>query len=193
MYNPHLHIIVNKPISPDQGIPDDGRSYFYDEALFLYRPYQSTAEAIAYLPLSIPRWRKGHFTLVINIGGALQPDGSFVGGINTEYWWRDNQTDAGLIEKYPSPTSNKETFTRSADFSKVFASSKLIDKILFEPANDINLQIGTTLAGDEILFSTPISAADPQPVTLFKKVNGATTWYFTGISFITNITIWYAN
>lgn len=95
-YNPNLHVPTNKPVGIGQAIPTDGRSYYYDEALFKYRPYQSEAEVLAYLNTAASR--TGQFSIFIN-DGTLESDGTFTGGTITEYWFKDGTDDADLIVK----------------------------------------------------------------------------------------------
>lgn len=99
-YNPSKHTVSNKAYGPAGAFPGDTRTYFYDETLFKYRPYRSTAEVLAYLTGSTDQltkdFRTGHFPIIVNIGGTLQSDGSFVGGEIRIYMFRDGQADANL-------------------------------------------------------------------------------------------------
>lgn len=94
MYNPALHISINKALAAS-GIPLDSRSYFYDEDYFVYRPYASEAEVLAYL---IGHQRQGHFSIVINTGGTVA-EGVVTGGENVEWWFKDGIADTDLVEK----------------------------------------------------------------------------------------------
>src|SRR5258708_6184197 len=99
-YDPQVHIVFNKPLGIAQAIPSDGRSYYYDAALLKYRPYQSLAEVNAYI--NIGKFRKGHFSVFINLTGALQPNGDFVGGSVKEYWYQNGIANGDLVEKIPA-------------------------------------------------------------------------------------------
>lgn len=101
-YNPQKHIPINKPVSPDQAIPTDGRSMFYDETLNKYRPYQSKQEVIDYL--IVAKTREGRFSIFINTTGVLQPNGNFLGGTVDIYWFRDGFTLADLVLMFPAST-----------------------------------------------------------------------------------------
>lgn len=95
-YNPAVAgVTVNMPIAPSGATPIDKRSLYYDEANQEYRAFLSTAEAIAYL--NTPESRS-YVTILINTGGT-EEDGVIDGGTNSEWWWKDNLTDGGLVLK----------------------------------------------------------------------------------------------
>lgn len=85
-YNPSLHTTSNKPYGV-QGLPIDARSYFYDEALYSYRAYNTNQEVLDYLDL--PDKRKGNFSIFIkdNLG------------LIREWWFKDGVLDIDLVEK----------------------------------------------------------------------------------------------
>jgi parallel beta-helix repeat (two copies) len=85
-YNPSLHTVTNKALGIAQANPTDARSYFYDEALFKYRPYNSTAEVLTYLDK--PDYRTGHVSAFIEEGGVIN-----------EYWFKDGTGDNDLVLK----------------------------------------------------------------------------------------------
>lgn len=101
-YNPSLHTTSNKSYGLAQAGPVDARSYFYDEALYIYRPYQNTAEVLAYLDQ--PRYRMGHFRVMVNAGGTLNPDGTFSGGTYMGMWFLNGMADSDLIAGSAEPT-----------------------------------------------------------------------------------------
>src|SRR6202000_2722081 len=78
-YNPLNGTVSNKPYSPAQNIPTDGRSWLYDSTNFIWRPYQSVSEANA--KVKLPKYRGGNFSVFINFGGILNSNGTFTGGI----------------------------------------------------------------------------------------------------------------
>lgn len=86
-YIPSEHTVSNKSYGPAQGVPTDARSMFFDDNLFIYRPYQSTAEVDTYL--NIPKYKEGAFPIYINEGGTLNINGTFSGGAVAEYWYPD--------------------------------------------------------------------------------------------------------
>jgi hypothetical protein len=99
-YNPQLHSLSAKPYGPSQGVPTDARSYFYDEALFVYRPYKDVPEVLTYL--NTDEYRTGQFPIFVS-SGSLQADGTFTGGTITEYWFKDGVGDSDLVVKsFPS-------------------------------------------------------------------------------------------
>ncbi len=85
LYNPSLHTVTNKAIGIAQANPTDARSFYYDQTLFKYRPYQSTGEVLTYLNLQ--KYRFGNFPIYVNLSGTLQPDGSYTDSTITEYWF----------------------------------------------------------------------------------------------------------
>ena len=95
-YNPSLHIVVNDALSPAQATPTDSRSMFYDGANFVYRPYQNTAEVLSYLNLQ--KYRFGNFIIVIDSGGSLQSNGTYLNGTNTFWMFKDSTGNGGLIK-----------------------------------------------------------------------------------------------
>lgn len=94
MYNPSLHTATNKPIGLTNK-PVDARTYYYDTNNFVYRPYISQAEVLAYL---IGQQRVGQFSIILNSGGTVL-NGVITGGINGEWWFKDGIADGDLILK----------------------------------------------------------------------------------------------
>jgi lysophospholipase L1-like esterase len=101
-YSPSAHTVVSKPLGVN-GIPADARSYYYDATHFVYRPYQSTAEVLTYL--STAKNRTGNFPIYINPTGTINATtGVMTGGSVLEYWFKDGQADANLIQKVSGST-----------------------------------------------------------------------------------------
>jgi hypothetical protein len=122
-YAPNLHTVTNKALGIAQANPTDARSYYYDPSLFIYRPYQSTAEAIGYL--NLPKYRTGQFSIFVNSGGTLNPDGTFSGGTILEYWFKDGVADGNLVIKaavVTSDTSSWNTAFRKRPVSLIYDS-----------------------------------------------------------------------
>src|ERR1700734_2083325 len=82
-YNPSLHIVVKDALSPAQATPTDSRSMFYDGPNFAYRAYQNTEGRLHYLNLQ--KYTFGTFIIVIDSGGSLQSNGTYLNGTNT-FW-----------------------------------------------------------------------------------------------------------
>jgi hypothetical protein len=95
-FNPSVHVTINDALGQGQAAPIDGRSMFYDGTNFLYRPYQSTNEVYSYLNLS--KYRSGNFIIVVDSGGTLQGNGTYINGSNTFWTFKDSTTNAGLIK-----------------------------------------------------------------------------------------------
>jgi lysophospholipase L1-like esterase len=108
-YNPALHTVTNKALGIAQAVPTDARSYYYDANLFLYRPYQSTAEVLSYLNLS--KYRIGHFPIIVN-SGTLQSGGTFTGGTVTKYWFKDGVTNSDLVAESANSGGIADTVSR---------------------------------------------------------------------------------
>lgn len=96
-YNPNLHTPTNKSLGIGQAIPTDARSYFFQEDILKYRPFQSAVEVLAYLNTAASR--TGQFSIYLNDGTLDTGTGEFTGGVVHEYWFKDGVTDPDLIEK----------------------------------------------------------------------------------------------
>src|ERR1700744_838113 len=96
-YNPSREgsggIVLNNPAAPAQQIPVDARSYYHDINLHVWRYYQSTTEALTWIP-SI--YRMGNFPVFVSTG-TLQSSGVFIGGQVFEYMWRNGISDSNLV------------------------------------------------------------------------------------------------
>lgn len=121
-YNPQDGSLSAKPYAPSQGVPTDARSYYYDSALYKWRPYQSTAEVLAYLDTATKR--TGHFPVFVH-SGTLESDGTFTGGSITEYWFKDGVADASLVVK----TYNASSLPDDVDV-EVTASGSAINGVV---------------------------------------------------------------
>jgi hypothetical protein len=87
---------ATKPYSPSQAIPTDGRSYYYDSANFVWRPFKNIAEALAYFPIS--KNRVGVYDIIINTGGTYNA-GIITGGVNDIYTFKNGIADSNLVFK----------------------------------------------------------------------------------------------
>lgn len=98
VYTPVIanYTITGKPIGPSQATPLDGRSMYYDQFNFVYRPYQNTAEILTFLPLAKYRW--GNTIFIVDSGGVLNGNGTYTGGQNNFWMFRDGTADANLVE-----------------------------------------------------------------------------------------------
>lgn len=95
-YAPGSHVVVNDAVAPAQATPLEARSMFYDGTNFLYRPYNGTAEVLSYLNTTASR--TGQFIIVVDSGGSLQSNGTYIGGYNTFYMFKDSTTSGGLVK-----------------------------------------------------------------------------------------------
>ena len=95
-YNPSQHSVVSSAMGESQAAPIDARSMYWDNTNQVYRAYQNTSECLSYLNLA--KYRYGNFLIIIDSGGALQPNGSYVGGHNTFWMFKDSTANANLIE-----------------------------------------------------------------------------------------------
>ena len=87
---------ANKPYAPATGIPTDGRTYKADTVNGLLRPYNGTGEVLTYLPVG-SQYRIGQFPIIVNVGGSLQSNGTFIGGTVEPYWFLRGQADTNLV------------------------------------------------------------------------------------------------
>ena len=95
-FNPTTGTVSNKPYSPAQAVPTDSRSMFFDGTNFLWRPYQNTTEVLTYL--NLPKYRSGNFIIVVDSGGVLNGNGTYTGGTNTFWMFKDGTADGNLVE-----------------------------------------------------------------------------------------------
>lgn len=95
-YHPGTHVVVNDAVAPTPPVPLDARTMFYDSVNFLYRAYNGTAEVLTYL--NTANYRSGNFILVVDSGGTLQSNGTYIGGYNTFYMFKDSTTAGGLVK-----------------------------------------------------------------------------------------------
>lgn len=95
-YHPGAHVVVNDAVAATGPVPLDARTMFYDSVNFLYRAYNGPAEVLTYLNTN--NFRTGNFILVVDSGGALQSNGTYIGGYNTFYMFKDSTTAGGLVK-----------------------------------------------------------------------------------------------
>jgi hypothetical protein len=96
-YTPSQHTVTNKALGIGQATPTDARSYYFQSDIFVYRPYQDTAEVLAYLDTA--QKRTGQFSIFINDGTLDSTTGEFTGGVVHEWWFKDGVADGDLVEK----------------------------------------------------------------------------------------------
>lgn len=159
MFNPALHTATNKPIGLINK-PVDARTYFYDEATFLYRQYLNEAEVLGYL---IGIQRVGQFSIIINTGGSIIDD-VLTGGSNAEWWFKDGIEDEDLLLK-GSTGPVELSFTAGTELPIVISSFQTIYSAY---GNYPTILILNATTGDEITNPTinrsPITA--PTTVTI---------------------------
>ena len=71
------------------------RSWYYDSAIFTFRPYQDTIEVLSYL--NLPKWRGGNYLIFVNDDGVLNPNGTFTGGAIEAWWFKNGVADSNLV------------------------------------------------------------------------------------------------
>jgi hypothetical protein len=95
-YTPSAHVQVNDAVAPAQATPLEARSMFFDASNFLYRAFQSTSEVLSYLNTTASR--TGNFIIIVDSGGTLQGNGTYLNPHNTYYMFADSTT-AGQLKK----------------------------------------------------------------------------------------------
>lgn len=166
-YNPSTHTVTNKALGIAQANPTDARSYYYDASLYIYRAYQSTSEANAYL--NLPKYRTGQFSVIINVGGTLNPDGTFSGGTYEEYWYKDGVANGDLIIK--SSVTPTDTATWNTAYRKRPVS------LLYDSASNI---VSLTL-GDGTVLSDTLASIDGVVFTNGSQTVGDTLLVSNGV------------
>jgi len=89
---------INKPIGPNGNFNIEARSLKMDTVNFLYRLYNGTGEILSYLNLA--QFRRGYFPIYANVGGALQSNGTFIGGQTEVFWFKNGVADSNLVRWY---------------------------------------------------------------------------------------------
>lgn len=139
---------VNKPFGAN-GFNLEGRYRYYNSTKFVYRPYQSVAEVLSYLPTAANRTGA---VVLINTGGTLNATtGQIDGGTNEEWWFKDGTSNANLVRKTGpillTDTSrvgdvyNKSAFVNLFDFSYTGSFSTAGGKIVSPAGNNGQLRL----------------------------------------------------
>jgi hypothetical protein len=172
-YHAGAHVVVNDAIGPNLATPVDARTMFYDSVHFWYRPFQSTAEAISYLPSATNRF--GNYILVVDSGGTLQSNGKFLNGHNTFYMWADTTSNAGLVKL--------NLFGTTGCVGCLLAANNLSDVSNAGTART-NLGLGSMATQTTTAFGD-ISGTWPSSLTV-NKFNGQLPSFYLNFNNLTN-------
>lgn len=178
IYNPStsgFFITTNKPLGIAQAAPPDGRSMKLDSINGLFRPYNGTAEVISYLPLSIPKYRVGNYIIVVDSGGALQPNGTYIGGVNTFWMFKDGTANANLVEL--------NLFGSSGCVGCLLSANNLSD-LANAGAARTNLGLGSIATLSSTAGGTNLSGNWPDPLVV--RFNGQLPSYYLNYLNLTN-------
>ncbi len=108
----------------------DARSQYLDVSLTpnVTRDYQDLAEVKAYLANSNSTiqdlLRSGGFPILVNVGGTLNSDGTFTGGIRTEYWFQNGVVDSDLVAKSSGGSSIANTDSLAEGSTNMYFTPK---------------------------------------------------------------------
>lgn len=138
---------TNKSLAVSQAAPTDSRSFFWDQNLFLYRPYNGTSEVLTYL--SLPKYRVGGYDIIVHSGGTLNPDGSYTGGTNAAYWFKNCTDDSCLVLKQDTSASGGSPNTNIGEGYKLAVDSTNDVKTVFP---DYGILIDSTTNEDGITY-----------------------------------------
>jgi hypothetical protein len=180
-YIPAAHTVSNKPYGVAQATPTDARSMYYDPSNFVYRPYQTVAEANTYLNLT--KWRQGYFTLYMNLTGTLNGDGTFTGGTITEYWYKDGTADANLIKK--TDGEGQTTADLTSRINDLFSSSDVNEVVL--NTGDITVSGAIDGQGKKLVFKNGSKLVGTYSITDAVIVAGSHDYIFGGTATLTNM------
>lgn len=158
-YNPTAGTVSNKPYSPAQAVPTDSRSYKYDSINFLWRPYNGTSEVLTYLNLL--KYRTGQFVVLVNVGGSLQSNGTFIGGTINPYWFLRGQADSQLVFMNTNAAGGGPFFAVANNLSEGTAGTMRT-----------NLGLGTMATQSTTASSTDVSGTWPGGL-IVNSVQGA--------------------
>ena len=110
----------------------DAKYSYYDTVNYVSRPFTSITEANTFLPVTN---RGMGQTVLINTGGTVNSSGSvtvsgityakgeIIGGVNDEYWYRNNSSNSGLVLK--TGGSNSETDPTVSAAAKSISSTDI--------------------------------------------------------------------
>lgn len=172
-YNPSKHVVVNDAIAPAQATPIDGRMMFYDSANFLWRSFQSTSEVLSTLSLS--KYRFGNSIIVVDSGGTLQSNGTFLNPTNTFYMFKDSTGNGGLIKM--------NLFGPSGCTGCLLAANNLSDLANAGTARS-NLGLGTMATQTTTAIGSDVSGTWPAALVV-NKFNGQLPSYYLNYANLT--------
>jgi hypothetical protein len=87
----------NKPYAVATGFPGLGQSMKLDSINRIFRPFNGVSEVYSYFPVG-SQFRNGNYIIIVDSGGTLQSNGTYIGGSNNFYMWKDSTSNAGLIK-----------------------------------------------------------------------------------------------
>lgn len=181
VYTPSKHTLTSKSLGISTGSATDARSMYYDEALFLQRPYQSVEEVIG--TLNTATKRKGCFPIFIHTG-ILNSNGTFSYGNVEEWWFRNGTADVDLVKKYPitDDAAIVEYVITGSDIPEgTQVSYKLFARYEDQTEKDVSTLATWTASegsfvGTTLYIPTNTNTTDGnRPLTVTAKYNGVTT------------------
>jgi hypothetical protein len=106
-------------------------------------------------------------------------------GDPVEYWWRTGTADGNIEPK------SKESYTLNGTGTITLMNNYFYNTIVILPTNNTtNLQIGTTVGGNDIENGTNINAGDSYTLNFPFYTAIPTTIYFTNISTGTKVLLY---
>lgn len=156
--------LSNKSYFPTQAVPTDFRSQYYDSVNFIMRDYRSIEEVDTYL--NLPKYRAGKFPVYIHVGGVLNIDGTYTGGVTQTWCYQDGVNLTRVAESkqlefnsYASMRSIPEELLDTANVY-YYLSGRYLIQYYYDPNDSVSLDDSATCIVTETEARLMLMATD---------------------------------